>query len=238
MAQMGERARRGFAAAAVRGGRRVMAIRRRDLLWRLVTRGVWRTILSVNIWYPTLFIAPIIGYHPIMLASNVFGFAGGEGSELGCVRRWGERAGARPRIGGPVGRSPRVNVAATLSNWGNGYAPKLGCEMFAVTVNRPGQLPDSSVCRVSDGVSGYGDDLMNSERIADWSGDSEFGLSLMCPNLSRPVRPIAASLNTTPQEADPRQRNTRVRTPCGAPGQENYTSWCVSGFSQVFVPKV
>ncbi len=110
--------------------------------------------------------------------------------------------------------------------------------MFAVTVNLSSWLPDSSVCRVSDGVSGYGDNLMNSGRIAGLFGDSEFDLSLMCPNLSRPVRPIVASLETTPQEADPRRRNARVRTPCSAPGQENYTSWCVSGFSQVFVPKV
>ncbi len=110
--------------------------------------------------------------------------------------------------------------------------------MFAVTVNLSSWLPDSSVCRVSDGVSGYGDNLMNSGRIASLFGDSEFDLSLMCPNLSRPVRPIVASLETTPQEADPRRRNARVRTPCSAPGQENYTSWCVSGFSQVFVPKV
>lgn len=138
----------------------------------------------------------------------------------------------------PVGRSARVNVAGTLSNWGNEHRGKLGCLMFAVTVNRTGQLPDSSVCRVSEGDSGYGDDLMNSVRIVYSSGDSEFGLSLMCPNVSRAVRPIVTSLETTPQEADPRRRNTRVRTPCGAPGQENYTSWCVSGFSQVFVPKV
>jgi hypothetical protein len=56
--------------------------------------------------------------------------------------------------------------------------------------------------------------------------------------VSRAVRSIAASCESTPGEADSRRRNTRVRTPCGAPGQRNYTSWCVSGFSQVFVPKV
>ncbi len=134
--------------------------------------------------------------------------------------------------------STRVNSAATLSNSEIRDSTLPDCVKFAVTDIRMFGPLESSVCRVSDGVSGYGDDLVNYGRIADLPGDPEFGLSLVCPNVSRPVRPIATSYESTPGEADPRRSYAQVRTPCGAPGQENYTSWCVSGFSQVFVPKV
>ncbi|WP_157124568.1 hypothetical protein [Nocardia pseudovaccinii] len=130
-----------------------------------------------------------------------------------------------------------MNSAATLSNSEIRGITLLDCVKFAVTDIRMFRPLESSVCRVSDGVSGYGDDLVNYGRIADLPGDPKFGLSLVCPNVSRPVRPIATSYESTPGEADPRRSNAQVRTPCGAPGQENYTSWCVSGFSQVFVPK-
>jgi hypothetical protein len=145
---------------------------------------------------------------------------------------------ARRMVTPPVGRSSRVNVTATLSNSEFRQTPRADCEMFAVTDSRARLRLYSPVCRVSDDDSGYGDDLVNIGRIAVSPGGPEFGLSLLCPNVSRPVRPIAASYDSTPGEADSRHTYTRVRTPCGAPGQPNYTSWCVSGFSQVFVPKV
>lgn len=134
--------------------------------------------------------------------------------------------------------STRVNGAASLPNSEIKAARSRDCAMLAVTDIRMFRPLESSVCRVSDGLSGYRDDLVNYGGIADLPGDPEFGLSLLCPNVSRPVRPIVTSYESTPGEADPRRSNAQVRTPCGAPGQENYTSWCVSGFSQVFVPKV
>ena len=110
--------------------------------------------------------------------------------------------------------------------------------MFAVLGSDPHPTTDSSVCRMSAGDCGYGDAWVNSGGICESPGDLEFGLSLVCPTALRTVRPVVANLDSMPQEAHSRRSNARVRTPCGAPGHENYTSWCVSGFSQVFVPKV
>ncbi len=59
-------------------------------------------MLPVNIWYPALFIPTAPGYHPIMLRTNVFGFAGESGQ---CA---GERSEA-------TGRYRAVGVAATGS---------------------------------------------------------------------------------------------------------------------------
>ncbi len=70
-----------------------MGTRHRELLRRRVTRRARRAISAVNIWHPTLFIAAGIGYHPIMLASNVFGFAGGACPEPVGAGPDGERVG-------------------------------------------------------------------------------------------------------------------------------------------------
>lgn len=66
-----------------------------------VTRRVEGAMQAVNIWYPALFILPGSGYHPIMLADNLFGFAGGERPGAGKTRgmswraKCGRRSGAR-----------------------------------------------------------------------------------------------------------------------------------------------
>lgn len=208
------------------------------MLWQRVTRCARVAMLPVNIWDPALFIPVAPSYHSNHVVYQCLWICGGcRVGARGDARR--RRAGvARSMRARSVRWSSRVNGAASLSNSEIWMAPSRDCVMFAVTDIRMFRRLESSVCRVSDGVSGYGDDLVNYGEIADLPGDPEFGLSLVCPNVSRPVRPIVTSYESTPGEADPRRSNAQVRTPCGAPGQENYTSWCVSGFSQVFVPKV
>ncbi|RBO86946.1 hypothetical protein DFR74_112121 [Nocardia puris] len=131
-----------------------------------------------------------------------------------------------------------VNAAATLANSRGPQPGHSDCAMFAVTDIGAFRAVGCTVCRVSAADSGYGDALVNSGRIAVAAGGSELNLSLLGPNVSRPGCPIVANKESMPQEAEPRRRNARMRTPCGAPGQENYTSRCVSGFPSVFVPKV
>ncbi len=145
---------------------------------------------------------------------------------------------ARRMVTCPTYRSARMNMAAALSNSALGQAIPVDCERFAVTDKWADPLLDSSVCRVLYRGYGYRGDLVKTERIAALSGVPEFGLSLLYANVSRAVRPIVTSCESTPGEADPRRTNTRVRTPCGAPGHENCTSRCISGFSQVFVLEV
>lgn len=112
---------------------------------------------------------------------------GGRGAEARGSAPWTRVDDARRVVWCPVGRSTRVNVTATLSNSGIRRGTLTDCEMFAVTDNYVWLLPDSSVCRVSDDDSGYGDDLVNTGRIAILPGVPEFGLPLLCPNVSRAV---------------------------------------------------
>ncbi len=127
-------------------------------------------------------------------------------------------------------RSARVNGAGTLANSEIRQAPDSDCEMFAVTDIRTRRLPDSSVCRVSERDSGYGDALVNSGRIAATPGELEFGLSLLCSNVSRPVRPIVANKESMPQEADPRRCLPGCAPPAAHPGRQTIPA----GVFQVF----
>ena len=57
----------------------------------------------------------------------------------------------------------------------------LDCVKLAVTDIRVFRRPESVVCCVSDGVSGYGDDLVNYGRIADLLGDPGIRLIVGVP---------------------------------------------------------
>jgi hypothetical protein len=131
------------------------------------------------------------------------------------------------------GRSTPVNVSVTLSNSKIRPATPGDCEMFAVTDNWAWLLPDSPVCRVSDGDSGYRDDLVNTGRIAVLPGVPEFGLSLLCPNVSRAVRQIAASYESTPGRQIRDEEMPGCAPPAAHPGIETIPAGVFQDFRKL-----
>lgn len=78
------------------------------------------------------------------------------------------------------------------------------CQMFAVLVGDVGPRTDSSVCRVSERVYGYGDDLMNSTRLGETRIGSGIRLIVVVPE--RVANGTADRGDpATPWEADPRR---------------------------------
>ncbi|MCP2317356.1 hypothetical protein APR12_002702 [Nocardia amikacinitolerans] len=169
------------------------------------------------------------------ISSNHVGFQGlwicrGWETEARGSARTARAMVARTADGRRACRSGRVNGAATLPNSVIPATSDSDCVMFAVTDIGVRRLSDSSVCRVSQRVSGYGDALVNSGRIAATPGELEFGLSLLCPNVSRPVWPIVANKESMPQEADPR----RCLPGCAPPAAHPGTQTIPAGVFQVF----